>query len=156
MKRIIILILALFLLTATAYAQDADPGDTAPAATIEAVASEAAPVEVTPEAVVIPEVPTNEALKEALEIGAQMGEASGIFKGAGIGALLTMAMGGLFLTLMVRSTVVQTIIEGLIFSRLDPDSIARIRGTSKIFRGAADFVDKVTDGLPNEKQTTAG
>ncbi len=44
MKRIIILILALFLLTATAYAQDADPGDTAPAATIEALASEAAPV----------------------------------------------------------------------------------------------------------------
>ena len=131
MKRLI-LIFILLLMAVPVMAQDATAEPTA-AATAEATP---APVVTTPPAQDVAVAGVNLVFAFVAGLGAG---------GLGVAAIML-----LLINLVLRSPVILTAIEGLIFSRLDKEGVETVRGVGTVFSRAGELIDKVTDGKPNE------
>lgn len=181
MKRIfvtILILLMLCLVTIQALAQDATPVDTdVLVATQDATPTEEA-AQVTEEAAATQEVviivtqtpensptptltPTPEmtptplpAIPPSQDVAIAGVNAFYTFiAGIGIGGLGVAGVILLAVTVILRSPVLLTAIEGLVYSRLDTEGIKNLRSVGSVLDKAGELIDKVTDGLPNEPQT---
>lgn len=74
--------------------------------------------------------------------------------GLGVGGLGVAGVLLLGVTVILRSPVLLTAIEGLVYSKLDTDGIKNLRGVGTVLDKAGELIDKVTDGLPNEPAGT--
>lgn len=68
--------------------------------------------------------------------------------GLGFGGIILLGV-----TVILRSPVLLTAVEGLVYSRLDSDGIKNLRTVGTVLDKAGELIDKVTDGKPNESQT---